>query len=71
MSKGPCTFRKSDLRRGVEALKSAGMNVERVEIDRAGRIILFPQNGGTAPKQQDLDPLDNWMAARAGATEGH
>jgi len=48
MSKGPSTFRKSDVKRGIEALELAGKKVTRVEIDKTGKIILFPDNGGNA-----------------------
>jgi hypothetical protein len=44
MSKGPSTFRKNDVKRGIEALELAGKKVGRVEIDKAGKIILFPDN---------------------------
>ena len=35
MSKKPPTFRKNDVKRGIEALRAAGFNVGRVEIDKA------------------------------------
>lgn len=46
MSKGPCTFRKSDIRRGVQALEIAGVKVARVEV-QAGKIIFVPQSSAT------------------------
>ena len=48
MPKGPCTFRKSDVKRGIAALESAGLKVNRVEISREGKIILFPDKSGNA-----------------------
>lgn len=51
MSRGPATFRQSDLRRAVKALLSAGVEVARVEIDRDGRIVMHtgkPQDQVTA-----------------------
>jgi|RhiMetdeSRZDD1v2_1073273.scaffolds.fasta_scaffold1942873_2 hypothetical protein len=48
MSKGPSTFRKTDVKRGIAALELAGKKVARVEIDKTGKIILFPANGGNA-----------------------
>jgi hypothetical protein len=36
-------FRKIDIKRGIEALKSAGVKLGRVEIQE-GKIILFPDN---------------------------
>jgi len=55
MSKGPATFRKSDVKRGIEALELAGKKVARVEIDKAGKIILFPDNNGNAETESSED----------------
>jgi hypothetical protein len=52
MSKGPCTFRKSDIRRGVQALESAGVEVARVEV-QAGKIVFVPRDEAT-----DIAPAD-------------
>lgn len=41
MSKGPCTFRKSDVKRAFEAAASAGVKVS-VEIDQSGNLKLVP-----------------------------
>jgi len=42
MSKSQSTFRKTDLRRAFEGAKMAGVKLARVEIDKAGKIILVP-----------------------------
>ena len=47
MSKAASTFRKSDVKRAIQAAESAGMTVRRVEIDTAGKIVLVPDNGAT------------------------
>jgi hypothetical protein len=56
MSRGPATYRKSDLKRGIKALESAGLKLGRVEI-QPGKIILFPANGATitAPNPWDAE----------------
>jgi len=46
MSKGPSTFRKADIKRGVEALKSAGLRVSRVVIE-GGKLTLVTTDGDT------------------------
>jgi hypothetical protein len=69
MSKGPCTFRKSDIKRGVEALKSVGIAVARIEV-QAGKVIFFPHNGAESIELES-NPLDNWMATHARSVEGH
>jgi hypothetical protein len=72
MSKAASTFRKSDVKRAIQAAESAGMTVCRVEIDAAGKIILVPDNGGTdAAQAKPRDPLDNWIASHARSTEGY
>ena len=49
MSKGPATFRRADVKRAIEAVEMAGKKPDRVEIDKAGKIIvLFPTDGGNA-----------------------
>jgi hypothetical protein len=40
MSRGPLTFRQTDLTRAVKAVRAAGVEVMRIEIDRAGKIIV-------------------------------
>ena len=58
MSQGPCTFRKSDLRRAIQAAESAGMRVGRVEVDKSGKIVLFPSDGaasGAAVNEWDAE----------------
>jgi hypothetical protein len=46
MSKRPSTFKKTDIRRGVEALKSAGLKVVRVVIE-GGKLTLVTAQGDT------------------------
>ena len=38
MSRGPCTFRKRDVARAVEAAKDAGLNVTAVRVHKSGAI---------------------------------
>jgi hypothetical protein len=45
MSKAASTFRKSDVKRAIQAAEAAGMKIGHVEVDRAGKIILVPGNG--------------------------
>jgi hypothetical protein len=40
MPRQPAAFRQSDLQRALRAAKAAGLEVERVEIDRDGKIVL-------------------------------
>jgi hypothetical protein len=45
MGHGPATFKETDLTRALRAVLKAGADVERVEIDRDGRIVLVLKNG--------------------------
>jgi Tfp pilus assembly PilM family ATPase len=58
MPKGPCTFRKSDVKRAIEAAESAGMKVARVEVDAAGKISLIPGNVAEAAGAEEGNPWD-------------
>jgi hypothetical protein len=40
MSRGPQTFKKHDVTRAVRAVRDAGVPIVRVEVDKAGRIIV-------------------------------
>jgi hypothetical protein len=66
MSKGPSTFRRNDVKRGIEAVEMTGKKVARVEIDKAGKIILFPDNGGENAAGP-TNALDAWRAGTRNA----
>jgi hypothetical protein len=59
MSRGPLTFKQTDLTRAVKAVVAAGVGVSRVEI-KDGTIILVPgkptetdRQGATEPNEWD------------------
>ena len=45
MSASSHKFRQRELTRAVRAMQAAGLEIERVEIDRDGRIIVVPKGG--------------------------
>jgi hypothetical protein len=57
MSRGPCTFKQRDVTKAVKAIVAAGVQVERVEIDRAGKIIVTAarpmESAGSARNEWD------------------
>ena len=40
MVRGPCTFKERDVTRALRAVVRAGIEVQRVEVDKDGRIII-------------------------------
>lgn len=42
MSRGAHTFRQGDVTKALKGAANAGVKVQRVEIDRQGKIVIFP-----------------------------
>lgn len=51
MARGPLTFRQQDLVRALKGAKAAGIEIARVEIDKAGKIVMV-----TGKPSTDLPP---------------
>jgi hypothetical protein len=45
MSRRPQTFRQRDVAAAIRAAKASGLEVARVEIDKAGKIVLVTTKG--------------------------
>lgn len=58
MSRRPCNFRESDVKRAIRAVQAAGRPVARVEIE-AGKIVVIPEK---------LDQTDT-LVGRLGVNE--
>jgi hypothetical protein len=61
MARGPLLFKQADLVRAVKAVRTAGLEVERTEILRDGRIVLVHKP--KEPQSQETSPYDEWKAA--------
>jgi hypothetical protein len=63
MGRRVCAFRQTDVRRAVQAVLKAGIEIARVEIDREGKIIIVcgaadaARNGTTRETPEDLREL--------------
>ena len=62
--RGPAAFKKTDVTRATRGVLAAGLNVARVEINKAGVIVVVPGK----PKGAESEPLDMWMAGYARQT---
>jgi hypothetical protein len=52
MSASPSNFRRTDVKRAVQAMQSAGLKVARVELD-GGKVTIVPADG------ESVDSADN------------
>jgi len=41
VKRGPLTFKASDVTRAVKAVAAAGVHIARIEIDKAGKIVII------------------------------
>jgi hypothetical protein len=58
MARGPLTFRQQDLVRALKGAKAAGIEVARVEIDKAGKIIMVTGKASTDLPPDSENPWD-------------
>jgi len=54
--RGPCAFKQSDITKAVRAVVAAGIEVARVEVDKAGKIIVV---AGEADKTE-VSERNSW-----------
>ena len=58
MARRACTFRQQDVTRAIKAVNAAGTKVVRIEIDKAGKIVLIADRFETSLPLPD----DDWKA---------
>jgi hypothetical protein len=61
MSRGPATFKASDVTKAIKAVMAAGVEVARVEIDKQGKIVVVP--GQAIVTEKGLDDMNEWDEA--------
>jgi hypothetical protein len=55
MPRGPCAFKQSDLTRALRGATRAGIEVDRCEIAKDGRIVIVARSAMGGPPVDDLD----------------
>ena len=50
-SRAPSTFRQQDVTRAVKAVTAAGVHIARIEIDKAGKIVIIAADAADQPAQ--------------------
>jgi hypothetical protein len=53
MPRGPCTFRKRDVKAALKAAQEAGVDVARIEIDRDGKIVVVTGKPNGTPDAKE------------------
>ncbi|WP_298106488.1 hypothetical protein [Bradyrhizobium sp.] len=59
MSRGVQTFRQADLTKALKGAVAAGINVDRIEIDRAGKIVVVAGAAGKDTPESDANEWDD------------
>jgi hypothetical protein len=58
MSRGPLSFRQTDVARAIKGAVAAGLTVQRVEVDKTGRIIVIVAEPGKAEADTGANEWD-------------
>jgi hypothetical protein len=53
----PCTFKKTDVTRAIAAVRAAGIEPARVEVDKEGKITVVPRKPGDLGSDEASDDL--------------
>ena len=58
MARSPSTFRQLDVTRAVKAVAAAGVHISRIEIDKAGKIVIIP--AGETDQPGETTEANEW-----------
>jgi hypothetical protein len=59
MSRAPSTFRQQDVTKAVKAVAAAGVHIARVEIDKAGKIVIIAKEPSEKPRESATE-VNEW-----------
>jgi hypothetical protein len=59
MARAPSTFRQQDVTRAVKAVRAAGVNIGRIEIDPAGKIVIILATEETEAEHAEVNSWDD------------
>jgi hypothetical protein len=62
MSRRPCTFKQRDVTRAVKAIVAAGVQIERVEVSKDGKIVIVTAKPSESIVEDCPDYLNEWDA---------
>jgi hypothetical protein len=66
MARAPSTFRQQDVTRAIKAAAAAGVDIARIEIDKAGKIVIIAATGAgpkeDAAKNINSNPWDSVLS---------
>jgi ABC-type branched-subunit amino acid transport system substrate-binding protein len=59
MARAPSTFRQQDVTRAVKGVAAAGVAIARVEIDKAGKIVIVTADASST-RSEDGEGANEW-----------
>ena len=62
MSRGPLPFRQTDVARAIKGAVAGGLTVQRVEVDKAGKIIVVVGEAGKDVAASENNEWDKKLA---------
>lgn len=63
MARGACTFKQQDVTRALRATVAAGIEVQRIEIDKDGKIVLVTGKA-VVPSSGVQEGSNDWADAK-------
>jgi hypothetical protein len=58
MTRAPATFRQQDVTRAVKAVTAAGVHIARIEIDKAGKIVIITTDPAHPAQSAEVNEWD-------------